>query len=77
MEKIKDCPCCGGPGMLKDICGKIRHGWVGCPACRLFINWNISPAGAVATWNRRAVPSSALRAPSPEGEGKRRTEALA
>ena len=54
-EKIKDCPCCGGPGMLKDVHGRIRHGWVGCPACRLFINWNISPAGAVATWNRRAA----------------------
>ena len=55
MERIKDCPCCGGPGMLKDICGKIRHGWVGCPKCRLYINWNISPAGAIRTWNTRAA----------------------
>lgn len=53
MEQIKDCPCCGGPGQLKDVRGRIRRGWVGCPACSLYINWQIDPAGAVKKWNRR------------------------
>ena len=53
MEQIKACPCCGGPGQLKDVRGKIRRGWVGCPACQLYINWKIDPAGAVKKWNRR------------------------
>ena len=54
MEQIKACPCCGGPGLLKDVRGKIRRGWVGCPACSLYINWQISPDGAIKKWNRRA-----------------------
>lgn len=53
METIKACPCCGGEGKLKDIHTKIRQGWVGCPACGLYIQWKISPAGAVKKWNRR------------------------
>lgn len=53
MEQIKACPCCGGQGQLKDVRGKIRRGWVGCPACSLYINWQIDPAGAVKKWNRR------------------------
>ena len=53
MEQIKACPCCGGPGLLKDVRGRIRRGWVGCPACSLYINWQIDPAGAVKKWNRR------------------------
>lgn len=50
---LQPCPCCGGPGQLKDVRGKIRCGWVGCPACQLYINWKIDPAGAVKKWNRR------------------------
>lgn len=59
MAKIKrykngdTCPCCGGPGQLKDVRGRIRRGWVGCPACSLYINWQIDPAGAIRKWNRR------------------------
>lgn len=55
METIKSCPCCGGPGRLKDSQGRqVRQGWVGCPACGLYISWKISPDGAVRKWNRRA-----------------------
>ena len=54
VEAIKACPCCGGEGKLKDIHTKIRQGWVGCPACGLYIQWKISPDGAVKKWNRRA-----------------------
>ena len=53
VEAIKACPCCGGEGKLKDIHTKIRQGWVGCPACGLYIQWKISPDGAVKKWNRR------------------------
>lgn len=61
MEKIKACPCCGGPGKLKDTQGRqVRQGWVGCPACGLYISWKISPDGAVRKWNRRAWVSSPL-----------------
>lgn len=52
-QTIENCPCCGGPGKLKDTHGKIRQGWVGCPACQLYINWKIDPAGAIAKWNKR------------------------
>ena len=56
MEKIENCPLCGGEGKLKDARGaKIRQGWVGCPACQLYINWKISPDGAIRKWNRRAA----------------------
>ena len=54
MMEIKRCPCCGGEGKLKDIHTKIRQGWVGCPECGLYIQWKISPDGAVKKWNRRA-----------------------
>lgn len=54
-ERIEACPCCGGPGKLKDSQGRqVRQGWVGCPACGLYISWKISPDGAVRKWNRRA-----------------------
>lgn len=54
MLTIKSCPCCGGPGRLKDSQGRqVRQGWVGCPACGLYISWKISPDGAVRKWNRR------------------------
>lgn len=66
MEQIKACPCCGGPGQLKDVRGRIRRGWVGCPACSLYINWQIDPAGAVKKWNRRtAAHDSVLVALTP------------
>lgn len=60
MERIENCPCCGGEGKLKDIHGRIRQGWVGCPVCQLYINWKISPDGAVKKWNRRTRISAAV-----------------
>ena len=55
MEKIENCPCCGKQGVLKDLPKPHRHGWVGCPACSLYIQWTHSPEGAIAKWNRRAA----------------------
>lgn len=54
MIELKRCPLCGAEGKLKDTHGKIRQGWVGCPACGLYIGWKILPDGAVVKWNRRA-----------------------
>lgn len=52
--KLEPCPLCAEPGQMKDAGGgRIRQGWVGCPKCGLYINWKISPAGAVKKWNRR------------------------
>ena len=53
------CPCCGGPGKLKDGVtpthgGGYRRGWVGCPECGLYIQWTHDLLGAVLKWNRRA-----------------------
>lgn len=60
MDRIEPCPCCGGPGRLKDTHGKIRQGWVGCPACSLYIGWKIDPAGAIRKWNKRAKPTDSM-----------------
>ena len=66
METIKACPCCGGEGKLKDIQGRrIRQGWVGCPACGLYINWKISPEGAIKKWNRRAAETFSVSLTKP------------
>lgn len=57
--RIEDCPCCGGPGKLKDSKvpthggGSFRRGWVGCPECGLYIQWTHDPMGAVKKWNKR------------------------
>ncbi len=61
MEDLRECPCCGKPGAVK-ITNKVlksgalilTQGWVGCPACGLYIQWAHDPEGAVAKWNRRA-----------------------
>lgn len=60
MVQLENCPCCGGPGQLKDVHNKIRQGWVGCPACGLYINWKIDPAGAIKKWNTRTWPGKDL-----------------
>lgn len=55
MRDLQNCPLCGGPGRLKDSQGRqVRQGWVGCPACGLYISWKISPDGTIRKWNRRA-----------------------
>lgn len=61
MTPIKACPLCGSEAKLNDTHGaKIRQGWVGCPACGLYIQWKISPAGAVKKWNRRTEDKNEL-----------------
>ena len=54
MERIKNCPFCGGEGKLKDVATPYRHGWVGCPTCKVYMDWKIAPKYAVEKWNRRA-----------------------
>ena len=54
MEKLRECPCCGGEGHVKSVSVPHSHGWVGCPECGLYIQWNRDPDGAIAKWNRRA-----------------------
>ena len=55
MNNLLNCPLCGETGQIKDVHGKFRSGWVGCPKCSLYIQWKVSPAGAVAKWNRRTA----------------------
>ncbi len=63
---LQPCPCCGGPGRLKDVHNRIRQGWVGCPVCGLYIGWKIDPAGAIRKWNQRAMaPDSMIVALTP------------
>ena len=58
--ELEPCPCCGGPGKLKDIHNKIRQGWVGCPECHLYISWKISPDGAIRKWKTRTRIAAAV-----------------
>lgn len=53
-EALIDCPHCGGPGELREFKGMFRHGWVGCPVCKIYKNWTYDPTEAIATWNRSA-----------------------
>ena len=55
MEELRECPCCGAPGKLKSVKAYVgfMRGWVGCPACGLYIHWAHDPAGAIRKWNRR------------------------
>ncbi len=63
MEDLRECPCCGkeaqGKGtFIRSGSGGnsgFMRGWVGCPACGLYIQWTHDPAGAIRTWNRRAA----------------------
>ena len=50
---MKNCPFCGGEAKIKEIPKPFRHGWVGCPECKVYMNWNHSPDGAVRKWDRR------------------------
>ena len=55
MEDLSECPCCGAPGKLKSVKAYVgfMRGWVGCPACGLYIHWAHDPARAIRKWNRR------------------------
>ena len=52
---IENCPHCGGPGKIKTISGKFAHGWVGCPACKIYKQWTHDPAQAIMMWNMRVA----------------------
>lgn len=54
-HKIRECPCCGAPGAVKTVNTPHSHGWVGCTACGLYIQWAWDPHGALEKWNRRAA----------------------
>ena len=61
---LEDCPCCGAPGKLKSVKAYVgfMRGWVGCPACGLYIHWAHDPEGAIRKWNRRDGPHPSLSA---------------
>lgn len=52
-DYLVSCPCCGGEGYEKKTYEKFPHGWVGCPACHLYINWTYDDRWAIARWNQR------------------------
>lgn len=52
---INNCPFCGEDGKIKYIQVPYTHGWVGCPSCGCYIQWNHDPHGAVQKWNKRAL----------------------
>lgn len=61
-NNMKPCPFCGGEGKIKEAVvptsgGGYVRGWVGCPGCGVYIQWNHDPAGAVKKWNRRYEPN--------------------
>ena len=51
--EIRECPHCGGEATIKIIQTPFPHGWVGCPACKIYKQWNHSPKEAIERWNRR------------------------
>ena len=52
-EPLLECPHCGGKSEIKSFSGMFQHGWVGCPACGIYKNWNHDPQGAIEKWNKR------------------------
>ena len=57
MKSIIDkCPFCGGESQIKTIHTPFAHGWVGCPVCKIYKQWNHSPKEAIEIWNRRVMP---------------------
>lgn len=56
MDYLLACPCCGGDGYEKKDYTKFPHGWVGCPACHLYINWTHDDSVAIKRWNNRVMP---------------------
>ena len=67
MEELRECPCCGAPGKIKSVKAYVgfMRGWVGCPACGLYIHWAHDPAGAIRKWNRRETGTKARIATGP------------
>ena len=54
MEELKNCKHCGGTSQLREVPGKFRRGWVGCPRCKIYKQWVYDPAEAVKIWNMEA-----------------------
>jgi transcription elongation factor Elf1 len=54
-EPVDNCPHCGGKAEVRAFNTTHLHGWVGCPECGCYINWNHDPAGAIAKWNKRVT----------------------
>ena len=52
-KDLENCPLCDGKAELKTFKGMFIHGWVGCPKCSLYINWNVDPDGAIKKCNKR------------------------
>lgn len=58
--RLENCPHCGGPGRIKRITSPYMHGWVGCPECKIYKNWNHDPADAIRKWNTRTKAEPVL-----------------
>ena len=54
-KHIENCPHCGGKSEIKVFRGMFIHGWVGCPVCGIYKNWNDDPEDAIKKWNMRAT----------------------
>ena len=55
MIELKPCPFCGYPDQSAELFNMPfkGHGWIGCPACGLYMQWKNDPAAAIKRWNRR------------------------
>ena len=56
-DGVRSCPFCGGEAQIKYIQKPFMHGWVGCPSCKIYKQWQHSPKEAVEIWNRREMPN--------------------
>ncbi len=59
MDNLKPCPLCGKPAQIKSNYKPFVRGWVGCPECHLYINWQHDPFYTVQRWNRRVNDGTA------------------
>lgn len=58
MDKLRECPFCGGEAAVCDIKEPSVNGWVGCQRCRCFMDFvKNGKSLAIAAWNRRAQPA--------------------
>lgn len=62
MDKLRECPFCGGESSQKDISNPFVNGWIGCKKCHCFINWVKSGKHlAISAWNTRATDAEVAR----------------